>query len=655
MRPVRSTSARPVQPAAAVPLTGLVAVLTLVTLELVRSSGPLLDTVYSAGGAGGASRAAVLTYAAPGVVAALLLLVHRSPSRRTARALLLGSGLLAGLRLLVQGLEGGARVILGLATVAVAIAVLCLALSALAGRPGGGRSAATAVVAGAAGTVGLQLALGTWDAYWRQTPLGWAVASVTAGALVGLAVLAARQPSTSPTLRGGRLWALGPWLALAAMMLANPGFAAAQAGVPLALAGPLHGLGLLLAALLVRRAPLASRPLPLVLAIVALAGLVLGGLLVPAGTTLGSAAVLLALLGAQLSAALLLARALTASPSRADQGRPSVGRPLRSAVVAAVVGLTTIGPVLVHQLHYTVPLGFPHDLVLAATALALGAAGLSRAEPPPSSGLGGRPVLVGAAGLLLVGTAAAAMAARQPDSAAEAPPTGRVVSWNLHFGVGRSGAVDLESIARTIEAQDPDVVLLQEVSRGWIQGGGADMATWLSHRLDRPFVFAAAADGRFGNAVLARGELVDAEVLVLPFGAGPQQRSALSVRTQVGGVPVTATSIHLQHRPSNSTTRMRQVQTFLDSAPDAPGGPARIVGGDLNATPGKPEVELLTRAGFVSAVDAVGDPTALTDPSSAPTRRIDWVFGRGIEFSDARVLTGVPFSDHLPLVVTTGP
>ncbi len=247
------------------------------------------------------------------------------------------------------------------------------------------------------------------------------------------------------------------------------------------------------------------------------------------------------------------------------------------------------------------------------------------------------------------------MPGRSPPSAADAPPTGRVVSWNLHFGVGPAGAVDLEAIARTIEAHDTDVVLLQEVSRGWVQGGGVDMATWLSQRLDRPFVFGAAADRRFGNVVLARGGLGEAEVLALPFGAGPQHRSALSVRTQVGGVPVTATSIHLQHRPSNSATRTEQIQTFLHSAPAEPGSPPRIVGGDLNATPGTQEVGLLTGAGFVSAVDAVGDPNALTDPSSAPTRRIDWVFGRGIRFTDARVLSGVTLSDHLPLVVTTDP
>ena len=101
-------------------------------------------------------------------------------------------------------------------------------------------------------------------------------------------------------------------------------------------------------------------------------------------------------------------------------------------------------------------------------------------------------------------------------------------------------------------------------------------------------------------------------------------------------------------------TRQLQLDTlttYLDRGGAA--ALARIVGGDLNARPGSAEITLLTRAGFVSAVDAVGDPAALTSPSVSPRSRIDWVFGRGISFSRAEVLTDALTSDHLPLVVQT--
>ena len=112
------------------------------------------------------------------------------------------------------------------------------------------------------------------------------------------------------------------------------------------------------------------------------------------------------------------------------------------------------------------------------------------------------------------------------------------------------------------------------------------------------------------------------------------------------------TSVHLQHRPTNTPTRVREVETLLDDlgVDDVPSTPM-LVGGDLNAGPGEPEPALLTAAGFVSAVDAVG-PQALRDLGTDPGRRIDWVFGRGVGFRSARFLD-VRESDHLPVVVRT--
>ena len=174
-----------------------------------------------------------------------------------------------------------------------------------------------------------------------------------------------------------------------------------------------------------------------------------------------------------------------------------------------------------------------------------------------------------------------------------------LVDWNLHYGVSPLTAVDLEGIAATIEAQHPDVVTLQEVERGWIFGGGADMATWLAHRLGMTIHFAPAADHQFGNAVLARSALTDAVVHPLPYGAGPQSRSALSTTlTTASGADVRVTSIHLQHRESNTPTRLEQ----LDGARRAePVTPPAVLAGDFNAEPGSPEIQLLEAAGWVSA------------------------------------------------------
>jgi len=663
------------------PLEGLVALLTLVTLELVRSSGPLVDTAFGRDGTAGAVRFAVVGYGGAGLVALLLLAGVRRLVRRASAALLLGSVLLAGLRLVVQGLTAGARVGLGLVAVAVAVAVLTLAVAVLAGRRQGGRRAAAALVTGAAAAVGLQLALGTWDAYWRHTPLGWAVAALCSAGLVLLGVLTGRDRGTTPVLAARRLWTVGLWLALAAAMLANPAFAAAQSGLPLALAGPLLAVGLFVVAAPLTRSRSRGRadaahpgpphgvPALVVVALALPAGVALaltlpagsaGGVVTVRAAVLGSL-VLGALLAAQLAAARLVARAL--EPAAA--GGRTAAVPYRTAGAASVVGLTTIGPLLVTQLDYEVPLGFPNLLVLVATAATLALAGVRRPAPVPptpapmeaaelGAGADGRPAgpaRLGAALLVLLGAATAVWSATSGSAADPADASGRVLTWNLHYGVSPTGSVDLEVVARTIEAEDPDVVLLQEVSRGWVQGGGVDMATWLSQRLGRDYAFAPAADRRFGNVVLARAGLEDVHVQPLPYGVGPQQRSALSATTRLGGRAVRVTSLHLQHRSGAAGTRVAEVETFL-AAPGGgvPDGLPQVLGGDLNAAPGEPPPVLVVRAGFVSAVDTAGDPDARTSPSARPVRRIDWIFGRDLAFTHARVIGGVELSDHLPVV-----
>ncbi|HUX69563.1 MAG TPA: endonuclease/exonuclease/phosphatase family protein, partial [Cellulomonadaceae bacterium] len=234
----------------------------------------------------------------------------------------------------------------------------------------------------------------------------------------------------------------------------------------------------------------------------------------------------------------------------------------------------------------------------------------------------------------------------------------RLLDWNLHYGVSPDTSVDLDLIARTIEAQHPDVVTLQEVSRGWVMGGGADMGTWLSHRLGMQMVFVPAADRQFGNVILSRSTLSDVATTALPYGDGPQRRSAISATvTLQGGTPLRVTSVHLQHRAGNTATRLTEITALLAAQPSAT---ARVIGGDLNAEPGSVEIETLTGAGWSSALDVAGGPAASvarTSPSDAPTTRIDWILGQQVTFAHAAVLTEPRTSDHLPVVttVTAGP
>ena len=79
------------------------------------------------------------------------------------------------------------------------------------------------------------------------------------------------------------------------------------------------------------------------------------------------------------------------------------------------------------------------------------------------------------------------------------------------------------------------------------------------------------------------------------------------------GAPVRVTSVHLQHRAYNTPTRLDQLAVPLAAEPAH--GPG-VDAGDLNARPGRPEIDLVTSTGYLSAIDTAGDPTALTSPST---------------------------------------
>lgn len=224
----------------------------------------------------------------------------------------------------------------------------------------------------------------------------------------------------------------------------------------------------------------------------------------------------------------------------------------------------------------------------------------------------------------------------------------RIMTYNLHNGFNTDGYLDMETLARVIEENHPDIVALQEVSRGWLVSGRLDMLTWLSQRLDMSYVSGPTADSLWGNAILSRYPIIEFNSYELPPRDLFILRGFTSAVIDIGGgdsLQVIAT--HFHHLEEDSNIRQLQSPVIINYWNKAD---RTIVLGDLNAEPNAPETEMLYQAGLVDALAEAEPSATYTFHSADLYQRIDYIWvspdlvikEASVMFSDA--------SDHLPII-----
>jgi endonuclease/exonuclease/phosphatase family metal-dependent hydrolase len=229
----------------------------------------------------------------------------------------------------------------------------------------------------------------------------------------------------------------------------------------------------------------------------------------------------------------------------------------------------------------------------------------------------------------------------------------RVMSYNLHNGFQVDGQLDPERLAQTIEQAHPDVVGLQEVERGRLIDGSLDLATWLSRRLQMPFVYGPTADPVWGNAILSRYPIKQWGNVPLPPNDLLVRRGFIWARIDVGGgEEMLFVATHLHHVESDSTIRQLQSTEIIKFWNHRP---RTIIAGTLNAKPDAAEIAVFRNAGLKDTFGNTGFGDGLTFPSANPVERIDYIwFSSDLMASDFGVPKNVA-SDHLAIEVTVEP
>jgi len=291
-----------------------------------------------------------------------------------------------------------------------------------------------------------------------------------------------------------------------------------------------------------------------------------------------------------------------------------------------------------------VAIGFAYHALYATPALWVATAGVALlllAAPTVQGPRIGTGTAALVAALAVVVPIVALLPFRPPVEAPE-QASFRLMTYNVHQGFDARGIPSLDALTETIARESPDVLVLQEVVRGWVIDEQHDVLSVLAERLGMQYVWQGNIGDLYGNAILSRMPMTD--VRRASYAKEPavrhQQRGALMAR--ISGVLVIVT--HLDEHADD--VRQRQVRELLGAWDAA--SPA-VIAGDLNASPDSVEMDLLAQSGFSDLALQAGANEA-TFPSGKPEFRIDYVWGIGVSGSQAHTVVSTA-SDHRAVVV----
>ena len=227
-----------------------------------------------------------------------------------------------------------------------------------------------------------------------------------------------------------------------------------------------------------------------------------------------------------------------------------------------------------------------------------------------------------------------------------------ILTWNIQYGRGCDGAVDLARIARVARAMgEVDVLCFQEVSRNDADiAGGADQAAELARLFPGYQVFFGPGVERppreFGNVLLSRLPVLQVFRHLLPRpaqgGIKHMQRQAIEAVVQTAAGPLRVVTTHLEyysaaHRAAQ-IERLHALQAEVAANAAQPPQPAAspydpvprpsalVLCGDFNLLPDEKEYGQLFQGPLLDAwtVRRQGEPHL---PTTGVHDRVQWKMG----------------------------
>ena len=218
----------------------------------------------------------------------------------------------------------------------------------------------------------------------------------------------------------------------------------------------------------------------------------------------------------------------------------------------------------------------------------------------------------------------------------------RVMTWNIHGGVGLDGVRDFQRVADQIASLKPDILALQEIDRRTPE---ASLSSLLQGVFAYESVDAASirtADGEYGQMLLSRWPVDEPNVhdISVP-GCEPRRLISAIVQSPAGPVHVLATHLGLRF------AERRAQATILCELASRP-GMTTIALGDFNDWFRWRSIQTMMGKVFPART------TQRTFPSRLPLLALDRIYCLPAEcLVQSHVVADAAWlSDHLPLVAS---
>jgi endonuclease/exonuclease/phosphatase family metal-dependent hydrolase len=223
----------------------------------------------------------------------------------------------------------------------------------------------------------------------------------------------------------------------------------------------------------------------------------------------------------------------------------------------------------------------------------------------------------------------------------------RVLTWNIHRGVGRDGRYDLLPVVELVRRHDPDIVALQEIdSRGRADLQVAPLAMLTqslgSHVAEARTIVA--PDGHYGHALISRWPLAPPILHDLSVRRR-EPRFAIETTAATAAGPVHLAAVHLGLRIGERRWQASKLAEIAASA-----GALSVMLGDFNDWPWFWPWRDMVRRALAAALP--GRTFHRTFPARWPLLMLDRIYCRP-QTALLRSWTdpaGRRLSDHLPVI-----